>query len=271
MTTASQQTVQASIESAISNNQIGAQAAGVILEQLDDIALGGAQGVDIDDIDSEEVTLVACVIDASYSMDPYGQAVVDSYNEQFLKPLQGAKNAESILVETWIFSDTDGADNCRLVHGYRPVTDCKKLTNSIYGPGGMTPLNEAVHKALTGMVAYGQTLRDGGTRTKCIVVVLSDGEENASPRALTNAKMKTLSKDLLSQEIYILAYVYFGDEAEGDDYAKRIGFPPQHRVTAGLNNAEIRRIFGTISSSVISASQTAVSAKGLSNNAFFQM
>ncbi len=273
MTTASKQSVKETIASAISQNQISVQAANVILEDIDDVALAGANGVDIDDIDSEEVTLVACVIDASYSMEPFQKDVIEAYNDSFLKALAGAQNADSILVETWIFSSHRGSgnDRCRLVHGYRPVNECDPLNESIYAPDGGTPLNEAVHKALTGMVAYGQTLRDGGTRTKCIVVVLSDGEENTSPHSLTNAKIAMLSKDLLKQEIYILSYAYFGNEAEGDDYASRIGFPSQHRLTAGQEKSEIRRMFGTVSASVISASQAAVSAKGLSANAFFTM
>ena len=266
----SQQSVQASIKSAVSQNMISAAAAQSLLEPLDDIAAAGAQGVDVDDIDSEEATLVAVVIDASSSMSSHQQAVIDAYNEHFLKPLQGAKNADSIYLTSWIFSASGMRDEyCRLLHGYVGVKNADNLTRATYDPHGGTPLNLAVHRAMTGLVAYGQTLRDAGTNTKCIVVVLSDGEENSSGPKFSSAMVRRLSEDLLKQEIYVLSYCFFGDDSEGAAYAKKIGFPNHQRISADKNNSEIRRILGTVSSSIISASQTAVSAAGLSSNAFF--
>lgn len=267
---ASQQSVQASIASAVSQSQIGAQAAQLLLEPLDDIAAAGATGVDVDDIDSEEATLVAVVIDASASMSSFQRSVIDAYNDHFLRPLRAAKNADSIYVTSWIFSAQGShANYCRLLHGYKPVADADELDASAYDPDGGTPLNMAVHRAMTGLVSYGQTLRDAGTNTKCIVVVLTDGEENASGAKFTSAMVKRLSTELLKQETYVLAYGFFGDEADAAKYAAQIGFPDRHRITASLSDSEIRRIFGVVSASVISTSQSNVSANGLSNNAFF--
>jgi len=266
--TPSSESVIASINSAVSQNQISAQSGQSMLESLDPIALGGCSGLGIDDIDSEEVTLVACVIDASGSMQTHQNEVIESYNERFLKPLQGAKNANDILVETWIFNSNGPPDQwVRLHHGFTPVKQCPNLTKNEYAPYGGTPLNDAVNKAQTGIMAYGQTLRDGGTRTKCIIVVLSDGEENSSNVSATS--VKKVSQDMLNQEIYILSYVFFGDAAEGNKIASKIGFPAHHRITDSQDESGIRRIFGTISASVISASQHSVSASGLSSNPFF--
>lgn len=266
----SKQAVVGSIQSAVSQGMISAEAADALLEPLDDIAIAGCAGVGTEEIDSEEATLVAVVIDASSSMFSFRDAVINSYNDHFLKPLQGAKNADSIFVTTWVFSGMDRQqEKCRLIHGYKPVKQCPKLDNAHYDPNGSTPLNMAVSKAITGLVSYGQTLRDSGTNTKCIVVVLSDGEENSSGNKYTSASIRRLSEDLLKQEIYVLSYVFFGDESEAAKYATAIGFPDRHRITASLSDSEIRRIFGTISSSVISASQSQVSAAGLSSNAFF--
>ena len=265
-----------SIESAISQNQISAEVGQTLKSALesgntdfDDAALSGCQGVDIDDIDSEDVTLVACVIDASGSMYSNRKSVIDAYNQQFLQPLQGAKNARSILVTTWIFSSGTGGQDCRLLHGYTPIPECKPLTEKSYDPNGGTPLFDAVSHAQTGIVAYGQTLRDGGTRTKCIIVVLSDGENNDSQTTAT--AIRRISKELMSQEIYVLSYIFFGIQSQGDGVAKEIGFPPHHRLTAGLNDSEIRRVFGAVSASVISTSQAKVSAQSLSANAFFDL
>lgn len=274
---ASQQSVKASIESAISQKMVRVETADAMLEQLDDIAVAGACGVDVDEIDSEEATLVAVVIDASYSMEPFQKAVIAAYNKRFLAPMRKAKNANSIYVTVWIFSAEGHVDDyCRLVHGYKPVSEADELTTKVYNPSGGTPLNMAVHRAMTGIVSYGQTLRDAGTTTKCIMLVLSDGEENSSGRNFTATKVRKIAEDLLKQEIYILSYCFFGmssDDAVNDreaaKYAKQIGFPDRHRMTVMLNDSGLRRLFGTVSASVISASQTQVSSTGLSSNAFF--
>lgn len=268
----SKQAVITSIQSAQSQGQISASAAEAMLEQLDDIAVAGCAGVSPDDIDSEEVTLVSVVIDESSSMSPYQDAVIKAYNDDFLKPVQGAKNAESILVSTWIFADAgDPAKMVRLLHSYTPVKDCPKLTKRDYNPNGMTPLYKAAHNAMTGIMDYGNTLLNSGTRVKRIVIVLSDGEENAS-RGFSSSQIKKISSGLLKTESCVLAYVFFGEEKEGDRWAADIGFPAQHRLTEDVRtqgDKAIRRVFGTISASVISASQSRVSAAGLSANAFF--
>ncbi len=263
----SQELVAATIASAKSANIIGSVSQGIITAQLDDIGLAGCAGVDVDDIDSEEVTLVAVVIDASSSMRDEKQAVIDAYNDDFLKPLRGAKNADSILVSCWVFSSGGGQDNVRLIHGYTPVPDCKPLDDILYDPDGMTPLNDAVIKSLAGLVSYGQSLRDSGTRTKSIVVVMSDGWENTSKA--TPTKVRALALDVLKSQEFVLSYCFFGDEADGDKMAQEIGFPPQHRLTSDLDASGVRNVFGQVSASVITTSQAQVSTGSLSTNAFF--
>lgn len=262
----SQTSVSSTLTNAVSAGIISPQSQQAIATELDDIAIAGCGGVDIDDIDSEDVTLVTVIIDASSSMHDYAGDVLKQYKEQFLDPLRGAKNADSILVSVWVFSSGVG-DNVRLVHGYTPVPDCQDLTTADYSPDGMTPLRDAVMKGITGLVNYGQTLRDHGTRTKSIVIVMSDGWENASN--VSRTKVTRLSEDVLRSQEFVLSLIYFGDESDGDKAAKDIGFPPHHRLTSSLDASGIRRVFGTISASVISTSQSVVSAASISTNAFF--
>jgi hypothetical protein len=260
--------VATTLANAASAGIISTASQAAIETELDDIALAGCAGINVDEIDSEEVTLVTVLIDASDSMGPYATEVIQAYKEQFLEPLKKAKNADSILVSAWIFSRIgEPKDNVRLVHGFTPVPQCPELTSNNYQPSGMTPLYDAVFKGTTGLVSYGQNLRDNGTRTKSIVVVLSDGWENASQ--IGKSKVKNLSADVLKAQEFVLAYVFFGEESEGDEAAKDIGFPPHHRLTSDLDGSGIRRVFGTVSASVISTSQAQVSAGSLSSNAFF--
>ena len=234
--------------------------------ELDDIALT-SEGVNIDEIDSEEATLVHVAIDASASMYDHTDAIINAYKQQFLDPLRKAQNANSILVATSVFS-SGGGPNVRLIHGYTPIPQCPDLTLNDYNPNGMTPLFDAVFQGISGLVTYGQDLRDNGTRTKSIVIVMSDGWENAS--SVGQSKVRRLSEDVLKAQEFVLAYIFFGEESEGDNAAKDIGFPIHHRLTSNLDATGIRRVFGTVSASVISTSQAQVSSGSLSSNAFFQ-
>jgi hypothetical protein len=274
----SQQTVSASLVNATSSGVISAGTAKMITTQLDDIALAGCGGIAIEDIDSEEVTLVAVIIDASGSMDIVRKQTIDAYNDLFLDNLKKARNADSILISLSTFSTGgDPSKNVHIVHSFLPASQCPNLTLADYQPDGMTPLNDAVFAGLTGLVSYGQQLCDNGTRTKREAVVISDGLENAS--RISTAKVRQLSGDLLRQHEFVLAYAYIGEpnrdaaenEATGDQMAEQIGFPKRHRLTIGKDGKEVRRLFGTMSASVISTSQAKVSAGSLSSNPFFQL
>lgn len=266
----STQIVAASIQSAVSQGQISADAAEQLIEPLDEVAASGAAGVAVDDIDAEEVTLISLVFDCSGSMSTFRDTVIEAHKKCFLDPLKKAKNADAILCQVWIFSDDPRqGEKCRLLHGYMPVPDCPELTPAQYDPDGGTPLWESIVRAMTGLVAYSQTLRDSGTRTKNILVVFSDGAENASDRKFTSPGIRQVVAALLKQENYVLSYCFFGDEKDAQRIAAEIGFPDHHRLTVGQNDSDIRRLFGQVSASVISASQSTVSASGLSQNTFF--
>ena len=254
------------LTNATSAGIISSASQSAIETELDDIALV-SEGVEIDEIDSEEATLVHVAIDASSSMYEHRDDVINAYKQQFLDPLRAAKNADSILVAVSVFSSGTGP-NVKLVHGYTPIPKCPDLTSDDYSPSGMTPLYDAVFQGISGLVAYGQDLRDNGTRTKSIVVIMSDGWENDS--SVTQAKVRRLSEDVLKAQEFVLAYVFFGSESEGDVAAETLGFPIHHRLTSNLNGTNIRRVFGTVSASVISTSQAQVSTGSLSTNTFFQ-
>jgi hypothetical protein len=198
-------------------------------------------------------------------MMPHAETVKEAYKKVFLDSLRKSKNADSILVSVSAFS-TRYPNNVHLIHGFMPVTQCADLGNA-YDPNDQTPLNDAVFQGITGLVAYGQTLRDNGTRTKSIVVVLSDGFENAS--TISKTKVRNLATDVLRAHEFVLAYVFFGDEKDGDKMAGEIGFPAHHRLTASLDGSGIRRVFGAVSASVISTSQASITSGSLSGNAFF--
>ncbi len=264
----------------MSNNGLGnlddlfesAQADGLTADTLDLLVsnLNGptmltAVGTPLDQLASNEVTLAMNIIDMSGSMAPHAQDLIHAYNDEYLTAMNSSPAADDILVSTVLFSD-----QVQLLHGYVPLQDAPTLTQKSYDPDGSTALYDAVAGGLTNMVLYAQQLRQSGVSVKGVVMVYSDGEDNASKQRAT--QVRRAAKELLKQEIYSLAYVGFGvkpqvgfktgqGKSAVQHLADDIGFPTA--LAAALSPADLRRIFRMASLSTVRVSQSGNGAQGL--------
>lgn len=231
------------VASRVASAGLGA-ASEVLVANLDETVLLGCLGDPADALDAPDATLVAVVLDMSGSMEPHRQAVIDAYG-QMLDALAGAKAATGILVSTWAFADT-----AELLSSYEQVERKPRLDAVTYRPGGCTALHDALLGAMTGLVAYGEALWQSGVPTRRVLVVLTDGEDNAS-RAGAH-EVRVAARALAAQEAYTLAYAGFG---AGDlaAQARALGFPSV--MAAGATDAEIRRVFRQVSAGVLRASR----------------
>ena len=231
--------------------------ANVLIDNLNATTMIGCNGADIEDLTTDDVTLVSFVLDMSPSMGPVQQEVIDSFN-QMVKAFKDSKYEDNIIISAWVFDDKPS-----LLFGYTPVSSVKDLTYKEYQPGGSgTAIYDSQLNAMTGIVGYGQDLRNNGIRTKNIVIVFSDGEDNSSRKK--PATVKKLAESLLKQESYILAFVGFGTAANFTQIANSTGYPTV--LTVGHNASDIRRMFGQLSKSIIRSSQSKINANP---NSFF--
>ena len=117
---------------------------------------------------------------------------------------------------------------------------------------------------MTGIRAYVKNLNDNGIRTKCIVVVFSDGEDNDSHNNKAS-DVKTLSKDFLKSEMFYLVYIgYKHDDSDNlDAIAAEVGFP--NVLTTKATVSEIRKTMNLVSKSIIRTSQSRIGP----GNSFF--
>jgi Mg-chelatase subunit ChlD len=229
----------------------------LLIQNLDGQTALGCVGAQVDDLNTDDVTLLVTIIDQSSSMSPVRDEVIDAFN-QMTRALSDSKARDSILMSCWTFSDRP-----TLVFDYTPIAAVKDLTCQTYEPDGATALHDAILNGFTGLVAYGQELRNNGIRTRCLVVVISDGGDNVSSK--TEAAVRTVADDLIKQELYTLAFVGLGDASFFNQIAARLGFP--NVLTVGSSASDIRRALRMVSGSVIRASQAVVPTVGSS---FFQ-
>lgn len=207
-------------------------------------------GVSLDDLATNEVTLAMNIIDMSGSMHSYAADLIRAYNDDYLAAMRQSTAADDILVSTILFDH-----QVKLSHGYLNLADVPPLDRQVYRPNGSTALYDAVANGLTNMVLYAQQLRRAGVMVRCIVIVYSDGDDNASKQSANDVRRAV--RDLLKHEIYTLAYVGFcsGGLNQSDlrKLADTIGFT--EILLAGLSHSELRRIFHLASMSTVRVSQ----------------
>jgi hypothetical protein len=232
----------------------------LVVSNLNGPTMMTAVGTPLDQLVTNEVTLAMNIIDMSGSMAPHASDLIRAYNQDYLAAMAGSSAADDILISTILFNK-----HVKLLHGYLLLQDTPPLTRHNYDPDNMTALYDAVAAGLTNMVLYAQQLRQSGIMVRCIVIVYSDGGDNASRQRATDVRRAAL--ELLKHEIYTLAYVGFHtggiSETRLQNLADTIGFSDV--LTAGLSHQELRRIFHLVSMSTISVSQQRATTNGLFN------
>jgi hypothetical protein len=243
-------TLQSLFARAAQSGTLSAQSQSILSGDLGPLVIAGASGRAVDDIQASEVTLVTIVIDASTSIGSRGlQNAVCAGQHQLLDAFAGSKEKDSVLVALWTF-----ASDATVVHGYVPVDDATRLDDKTYRPDGTTHLFDTFCDAAAANVAYAQTLRDGGTPVRSILVVVTDGEDVGSRRpARTCRKIAT---DLLQSEQFHLAFVGVGNDVDFVAVARSMGFSDGSiLVQKDATPQALRTAFAMVSRSAIRASQ----------------
>jgi uncharacterized protein YegL len=239
-----------SLASAVASGVVSAQTSSLVTGHLGPLVLAGAAGKALEDITASDVTLVTLLVDASGSIADRGlEQAVREGQHALLDAFGGAKEKDSVLLALWTFNDEQ-----KVVHAYVPVDEAARLDARSYRAGGATRLYDTWCDALTANVAYAQRLRDGGTPTRSIVVVLTDGEDVGSRR--TSRDCARLSKDLLASELFTLAFVGVGKDVDFGLIAAAMGIPPRCvHVQRDATASGLRQTFQLVSRSAIRASQ----------------
>ena len=242
--------VNALLSAAAAAGTISQNTATQISGNLGNVVLAGAAGKALEDITATDVTLVTVLLDASSSIkqSDLEQAIRDGH-AALVKAFSGAKERDSILLAVWTFnSDMD------VLHSYLPVDEAVQLNAQNYQGNGSTRLYDTWCDALTSNVVYAQRLRDGGTPTRSVVVVITDGADYGSRKS--TGECAKLSRELLASETFTLAFVGVGSDVQFDVVAKAMGVPAGCiLVQKDVTPAGLRRTFQMVSQSAIRASQ----------------
>lgn len=117
-------------------------------------------------------THITFVLDSSGSMSKIEDDTKGGFNV-FLQEQQEEEGEATVSLYEF-------NTNVELVYRNRPIKDAPKLTSDNYRPGGQTALHDAIARAIDETADSIETMADRDQPDNVIVVILTDGKENAS-------------------------------------------------------------------------------------------
>lgn len=194
----------------------------------------------IDELDSENVTLMGLAIDNSGSMGLYIGAMADALAST-KKAMAASKNSDEIRISRIDF------DNESIASGYIPVADMDTTYQKSISFGG-TAIYDMIVKDGEAMREYRKYLCDNGYHVRAVFAIFTDGEDMHSDHSIQEAKQVI---DAMAREEIITVMIEFGAEAAG--IAKALGISKS--ISCGSTDHELRNAFAMVSKSVVSVSQ----------------
>jgi von Willebrand factor type A domain len=244
---------------ATTHGTLSTQSQTLISGDLGAMVIAGAAGVDAEDIQASEVTLITLVLDKSSSIGQRGlERAVCEGEHTLIDSFAGSREKDAVLVALWTFDSA-----AKVHHGYVPVDDATRLQpGRDYTTGGCTHLYDTFVDACAANVAYAQRLRDAGTPVRSVLVVVTDGEDVGSAKPARTCKR--LAEDLTKSEQFVLAFVGVGTDVDFMQVARNMGFRDDCiLVQKDATPSGLRKAFQMVSKSAIRASQGKVAPGGV--------
>src|SRR5947207_2466286 len=125
----------------------------------------------------------------------------------------------------------------------QPIAEVKPLTNAEYEPRGWTPLLDAVGMTITQLDQDWKAEKPD----RCIVVIVTDGHENASTE-YTKAKVKRLIEARQASNLW--SFIYLGANVDAFAEAGALGIATANTAGWTGTSAGVGTTYSTVSKSV---------------------
>ena len=214
-------------------------------------------GAKLSSLGASEYTLVGIAADRSPSVQDFA-AEIEGCLGSSLEGCQRSPRVDNLLVRLTAFNE-----HLEEIHGFRPLADCHLGSYpGFLKPGGRaTALYDASTELVDSLATYGKLLSDQDYTVNGLVVILTDGMDNASkfrPDDVTAALARAKKAESLESIVTILIGINVTDPTVSD-FLRRFkdegGF--QQYVEAKDASAKtFAKIAGFISKSVSSQSQS---------------
>ncbi len=206
---------------------------------------------------NKNLTEIIFILDRSGSMAGLESDTIGGFNGLIRKQKQAEGEA---LVTTVLFNH-----NTEILHDRLPVADIPDMTDKDYAVRGCTALLDAVGESVARTDLIQKHVREEDRPAKTMVVITTDGLENASSR-YTYADVKALIE---AQKAEGWEFVFLGANIDAAEEAQRIGIAPSRAVNfvsdeegTALNFKALNKAVGAVRKSEDAMAMAAVLEDG---------
>ena len=210
-------------------------------------------GVGLERLEATEYTLVVLSVDTSASVEEFAGEM----EKAIAAIVEAAKNSargENILLRITEFNGYNGVNE---LQGFAPLQEVEVPE---LRPQGMTPLYDGIQDAIVATANYAEDLAEADYLVNAILVVITDGWENASRKARRADIKKKLAELRNDEEVLESARVILigvnADEAEDElkELARVLGLD-QFVALPDASEETLGKLAGFVSASVVAQSQ----------------
>lgn len=169
---------------------------------------------------NKNLTEIVYILDRSGSMSGLEKDTIGGYNSF----LEKQKKEDGDAVVTTVLFD----DKYDMIHDHVDIKKVKPLTNKEYFARGMTALLDAIGKTINHVGNRHKYALDSEVPGKTIVVITTDGFENAS-REFTSDKVKSMIEH--QKKKYGWEFLFLGANIDAVETAKNFGITREFAVT----------------------------------------
>lgn len=189
-------------------------------------------------------TEIICVIDRSGSMASVKNDAIGGFNT-FLKAQQDEAEDGSVLLTLVKFN-----------HGYEiayngvDIRNVKPLDNKTFVPDGMTALYDAIGRAISDVDEREKS--GGATSDRCLMVILTDGEENSS-KQYNREKIKEMVEGKKNAG---WEFIFLSSELDAWDVGTSFGISAGNIAVYTNSTGGVQDVYNTIGTLAMSYTQT---------------
>ena len=268
---------------AAADDGVLSQAGSAVINLADYTAqIQAGMGANVTNVGASDVIAYAALVDNSGSLSGKEKIVIDGCN-LITTSLRDTKQAGGMYAHTALL-------NGGALYGFAPIKTVPLLDNQNYRAHSMTPLYSRTVAFVATMVARLQEFTAAGVPSRGIMLIITDGADSSGDEPESIAP---LIKDFLRSEENMIFGFGVDDrnhapgcplgmpkalssapctcKANGTDFFdifKRMGLREQHILVSGSDPHEIRRQFGVVSQSMVTASQNGAGAVSLAAGGF---
>jgi hypothetical protein len=190
-----------------------------------------------------DYTHISIILDRTGSMSSIRDDTIGGFNT-FLKDQKKEPGIATITLVQF-----DSVDPYEIIHKFKPIKDVPELTHKTYVPLAMTPLLDAMGRGINDIEKSLTDLSEEERPSKVVVVVITDGQENASQEFRKDQIVKMVRKKTKKDD---WQFVFLSADLDAFMDAGRMGVMDHKRLFYAKNPVGSQRAWSGLSTSMSS-------------------